>query len=502
AYLNTHPADPDALYLLAEAEMRQGQSGAAERMLAECVRAAPDFAAARMSYAQVLLATERYAAALEQADILLKQLPRNPLVRQLKARAFDEAEEYESSAAYWQELCEDYPDWPEGWLRCGHVLKVLGKQQEAIAAYRKALEIDPMAAGAYWGLAATKAFRFAEDDMERMESLLRRSDLVPGDRVKLHFVLGQAYGDSEAYQKSFANYAKGNALHFLGAKHDPERMTRYVTRNKATLTNEFFRERAGYGCQSAEPIFIVGMPRSGSTLVEQILASHSQIEGTKELPELLATVSEYLDATSPQEKAAFDPALLVQFDAGTCRQLGARYLERAGMHRRTGRPLFTDKMPANFAYIGLIQLILPNAKIIDIRRHPMACGFAIFTELFSGAHDVAYRLADIGFAYRNYVDLMAHFDLVMPGRVHRVSYERLVSETETEIRHLFQYLNLPFEPACLEFHKTARVVTTRSSEQVRRPIYKAAVDRWRNYEQWLGPLKSALGEVVEHEPAA
>jgi tetratricopeptide (TPR) repeat protein len=496
AHLRSNANDPYALYLLAESAMRQGQRSAAEEFLARCVTSAPNFTAARLSYAQALLAAERPDAALEQLEMLLGQLPGNALLRKFKGRALDEAEEYEASAAVWKDLCRDYPDWPEGWLHYGHALKVLGQQQDAIAAYRKALEIDPSAASAYWGLSATKAFRFSDTEIERMENLLRRPQLIADDRVKLHFALGQAHGDRQAYQKSFAHYAKGNALHHLGAKHNSEQMTDYVARSKALLTREFFEQRVGSGCSCPDPIFIVGMPRSGSTLVEQILASHSQVEGTKELPELLATVSEHLSGTS-QGGGGFQPSVLAQFDADTLSKLGERYLERTRVHRKSGRPFFTDKMPANFAYVGLIQLALPNAKIIDIRRHPMACGFAIFSELFTDARDVAYRLGDIGRSYRNYADLMAHFDEVLPGKVHRIFYERLVSDPEGEIRRALDYLGLPFETACLEFHKTARVVTTRSSEQVRQPIYKAAVDRWRNYEPWLGPLKTTLGDVLE-----
>ncbi|HEX3652431.1 MAG TPA: sulfotransferase [Rhizomicrobium sp.] len=500
AHLEESPADPVALYLMAESAIREGQTGAAEQLLAKCVNSAPHFAAARLSYAQVLLAAHRSAAAVEQADLLLQQLPKNPVARKLKASALEKAEEYALAVSCWRDLCADYPAFSEGWLHYGYALRLIGQQQEAIAAYRRAIEADPANASAYWELAATKAFRFGDADVEQMENLLRRSDVGATERAKLHFALGQAYGERQDYQKSFANYAKGNALQSLGAKHDPERMTRYVAASKGILTSEFFKERAGFGCQSGEPIFIVGMQRSGSTLVEQILASHSQIEGTKELPELLLTLWEHLETVGTQAEGAFGPAQLARFDTATCRKLGERYLERTQMHRTAGRPFFTDKMPANFAYIGLIRLILPNAKIVDVRRHPMACGFANFTELFSGTNEVAYRLGDIGLAYRNYAELMAHFDAVMPGRVHRIYYERLVAEPETEIRRLLEYLSLPFEQNCLEFHKTERTVTTRSSEQVRQPIYKAAVDRWRNYEPWLGPLKSALGDVLDHYP--
>lgn len=499
AYLKKRPGDANALYLLAEAALRQGQMAAAERILAECVSRDPAFAPARMSYAQVMLAAERPDSVLVEAEALLKRQPGNPLFRQLKAKALDEAEDYISSAVCWEDLCRDYPDWSEGWISYGHALKVLGRQKDSIAAYRTALKIDPDAARAYWGLASSKAARLEDSEIGHIEALLSHSDIPGEDRVRLHFALGQAYGDREQYQQSFAQFAKGNALHYLSAKHEPEQMTSYVDRARAVLTKAFFQQHEGAGYSACDPIFIVGMPRSGSTLVEQILASHSQIEGTKELSDLLAAVSEHLHS-GPSRTASFDADVLAAFDGASLKALGQRYVERTRAHRKTGRPFFTDKMPANFAYAGLIHLTLPNAKIIDIRRHPMACGFAIFTELFSGAHDVAYRLGDIGLAYRNYVRLMAHFDEALPGKIHRVFYEQLVDEPEREIRRMLEYLDVPFEQSCLQFHKTERVVTTRSSEQVRRPIYKAGVDRWRHYEPWLGPLKSALGPVLDAYP--
>ena len=500
-YLKKRPGDAHALYVLAEAALRQGRTNVAESILAECVSHNPAFAPARMSYAEIHLAAERPDLALVEADALLKQQPENPLYRKLKARALDEAEDYASSARCWEALCNDYPDRSDGWISYGHALKVLGRQKDSIAAYRKALQIDPDAARAYWGLASSKAERLDDAEIAHMEALLGRPDVSRDDRVRLHFALGQAYGDRELYQQSFAQFAKGNALHYLSLKHDEEQMTSYVSRSRAVLTKEFFQQRAGSGSGNSDPIFIVGMPRSGSTLLEQILASHSQIEGTRELSDLLAAVSEHLRSAA-SGGSVFNADVMAALDSDALKALGERYIERTRASRQMGRPYFTDKMPANFAYTGLIHLILPNAKIIDMRRHPMACGFAMFTELFSGAHDVAYRLGDIGLAYRNYVRLMAHFDDVLPGRVHRVFYEQLVEEPERHIRGLFEYLNLPFEPACLEFHKTERIVTTRSSEQVRRPIYKAGIDRWRHYEPWLGPLKSALGPVLDAYPAS
>jgi hypothetical protein len=312
--------------------------------------------------------------------------------------------------------------------------------------------------------------------------------------------LGKAFGDAKAFDKSFAQYARGNALHRLGLKHDPDVLTRYVARCKTLFTPEFFRARRGYGCPDNAPIFLVGMMRAGSTLVEQILASHSQVEGTRELFESVALVKR-MEAEAAARDGPPLPDLLKEVDAAACRILGNFYLESVRVHRKRGRLFFIDKMGANFARIALLHLVLPNARIVDVRRHPLACGLSIFTELFAAGQNFAYRLSDIGRMYRDYVELMAHFDRALPGKVHRVFYEDLVEHPEREIRRLLDYLELPFEAGCLEFYNTDRVLTTASSEQVRKPIYRDALEQWRAYEPWLGPLKSALGPVLDKYPA-
>lgn len=405
------------------------------------------------------------------------------------AEALEAVEDYAAAAAQWRALLSDHPARPDLWIRLGHALRGMGAMDDCIAAYRRAIALDPASGGAYWSLADLKTFRFDAAEMEHMEAQLARTGLAAEERVRLHFALGKAYADRALHETSFAHYAKGNALHRVRLKHDPDILSAYVARCKRLFTAELFRGRGG--CDSAAPIFVVGMARSGSTLVEQILASHSQVEGTRELSDLaaLARLPGY-------------PESLAGLDASALTEMGQRYLARTEPHRKLGRPRFVDKMGANFVHVGLIRLILPNAAIVDVRRHPLACGLSNFMQLFPSGQNDAYRLSDIGRLYRDYVELMAHFDRVLPGAVHRVFYETLVSEPEREIRRLLDRLDLPFEPACLDFHRNVRAVTTASAAQVRRPLYRDALEQWRPYEPWLGPLKTALGPVLDAYPQA
>jgi tetratricopeptide (TPR) repeat protein len=499
-FLKTRPNDVNALYLFAEAATRQGGEKDAELLLARCLKLAPNFTAARFEYVNALLRVNNPKRALSEVETLLKQEPRNPLFRMLQAHVRESVEDYAASAATWRALCTDYPNRSDCWVRYGHALRSMGSRDESIAAYRHAIKIDPSTGGAWWSLADLKTFRFDEAEIECMEGQLPRADLSTDDRTRLHFALGKAFADRKFYEQSFGHYVKGNALHRLGFNHDPDLLTAYVARCKALFTTEFFRARAGSGDDSAEPIFVVGLPRSGSTLVEQILASHSQIEGTKELSDLAAIPGYIRTDIAPNNGAGY-PGILETLDAETLKTLGQRYLHTTRAHRKLGRPFFVDKMGPNFVHIGLLQLILPNAKIVDVRRHPLACGFSIFAQLFPKGQNDAYRLTDIGHHYRCYVELMAHFDSVLPGKVHRVLYEDLVANPETKVRRLLDYLNLPFEPTCLEFYKTNRAVTTVSSEQVRSPIYRDALEQWRHYEPWLGPLIEILGPVLTDYPA-
>jgi hypothetical protein len=332
-----------------------------------------------------------------------------------------------------------------------------------------------------------------------MEELVADTIVPAGDRARLHFALGKAYADLRQFETSFGHYARGNAMQRLSHPYDSEALSNYVLRSKRIFSHDFFRRHFASGCASRDPIFIVGMMRAGSTLVEQILASHSEIEGTRELTDL-AAISQYLQQLAREKKCDY-PAILDRMGADEFCGLGERYLASTRIHRRSARPRFIDKMGANFAHIGLIRLLLPNAKIIDVRRHPLACGFSLFSQYFARGQNNTYRLADIGRNYRDYVVLMAHFDRVLPGGVHRLIYEDLIADPETQIRRLFEYLELPFEDSSLQFHKNDRAVSTVSAEQVRQPLHRDALEYWRNFEPWLGPLKAALGPVLKCYPA-
>jgi tetratricopeptide (TPR) repeat protein len=497
-FVDTRGDDADAIYLLAEIAIQQGNDRGASELLARCVAIAPDFRAARFKYAHLLLKLSKVTAAADEAQKLLEHDSQNLLFRRLKALCLESAGEYAAASEIWHQLTRQYPEELDCWVRSGHVLRALGAEQESIAAYRKAIALDPASGSAWWALADVKTFAFAPKDAADMETQVHRSLLSADDRIKMHFALGKAYRDLELFEKSFDSYSKANALQRLGIKHDPDVLTRYVNACEGLFTADFFKVRSELGDTSPDPIFIVGMQRAGSTLVEQILSSHSQIEGTHELPEL-GMLSRELQRAAVKRGLGF-PEILEKLQADEFRQMGERYLKTACLHRKLNRPFFTDKMGANFTLVGLLRLILPNAKIIDVRRHPLACGFSIFTQLFPQGENHAYRLKEIGLLYRDYVRLMAHFDSVLPGRIHRVFYEELVAEPEVTVRRLLEYLDLPFENACLRFHETDRAVATVSSQQVRKPIYRDATDYWRKYETWLTPLVNSLGSVLSYYP--
>jgi len=317
--------------------------------------------------------------------------------------------------------------------------------------------------------------------------------------VQFHYALGKIFEDRGRYDVSFEHYRSGASLWRTTIAHDPAEMSAHIESVKRLFTREFFLARAGSGDPSPDPIFIVGMPRSGSTLVEQILASHPAIEGTMELPDI-ATLAKRFDHHGAPGEPGY-PAALCDLTSDACRELGAEYLARTRPLRRLGRPFFLDKMPKNFMHIPLIQLMLPNAKIIDVRRHPMACGFSCFKQLFERGQSFSYDLSELGKYYASCVEMMAHIDTVLPGKIHRVIYEQLVEDPRGQIGRLLDYLALPFEPQCLSFHETERAVLTASSEQVRRPIYASAREHWRHYEPWLQPLRDALGDVLAAYPA-
>ncbi len=499
AYLKKNPDDPGALHLMAQTAYGLGQKEKAGALFARCLEAAPDFAAARYEYANTIFQLNKPSLSLEQLDALLKDDPHNVLYLDLKAIVLSAMGRHEDAMICYHQLAERHPRSPDIWIKYGWSSKSVGQREQAIEAFRKAIELRASYGEAYWSLADLKSFHFSAEEIQAIPDLLARPEVVGEDRMYLHFTLGKVYGDAKNFAKSFENYARANAIKRLSIEYDPGWLARNVVKCKALYTHEFLQARTGWGCDTPGPIFILGMQRAGSTLLEQILASHSAVEGTAELPDI-SLLAEHIGERIAPELGAEYPGVLAKLDAGALREFGERYLETTRFRRSPGHAFFTDKMPYNFLHVGLIHLMLPNAKIIDIRRHPLACGFSNFSSHFKFGALFAYRLTELGQAYADYVQLMAHFDAVLPGRVHRVFYEDLVRQPESEIRRLLDHIGLPFEEACLRFHENRRAMDSVSSEQVRRPISGEAIDQWRNYDPWLGPLKMALGSVLDAYP--
>jgi tetratricopeptide (TPR) repeat protein len=499
-FLKAHPTDVAAIRMLAETGARLGRYEDAENLLARAVELAPSFHAARHNYATILHRQFKAEEALTQVDHLIKSDPANPGYRALRAAILVRIGEFEQAIAIYEALLKGNPKLPKIWMSYGHALKTVGRQDDCIGAYRRAIALKPELGEAWWSLANLKTAPFSADDIAAMHAALARTDIAAEDRHHLEFALGKALEDRKDYDGSFAHYAAGNALRARSAPHDPELAHAHVERSKALFTPPFFASRAGVGCDARDPIFIVGLPRSGSTLLEQILASHSQVEGTMELPDIPAMARRLGNAHKRSEFGAYLdvlPALAPE----RYRELGEEYLVRTRVQRKLGRAYFVDKMPNNFQHVGLIHLMLPGARIVDARRHPLGCCLSNFKQHFAHGQTFSYDLGHLGRFWREYAALMAHFDRVLPGRVHRVLHEDMVADPEAVIRKLLDYCGLPFEQACLDFHRTDRAVRTASSEQVRRPIFTEGVEHWRHYEKWLEPLKSSLGPYLDAYPA-
>ena len=498
--LRAFPTDVAALRMLAELAARVGRNEQAIALLQRCLELAPGFAMARHHYALMLDRGNRHKDALVELEDLLADDPDNASLQNLKAVVLGKLGDYGDAIRLYESILRDRPKDARVWMSLGHALKTEGQTERAITAYRRALEIDPGFGSAWWSLANLKTVRFDPRDVVAMQAQLERSDLTDDQRLQVDFALGKALEDAGDFAGSFSHYAAGNTLRRKQLPYDAAQGTQRRRRAQSVYTPGFFMERAGSGDPDPAPVFIVGMPRSGSTLVEQILSSHPQVEATMELPDVIAIVRD-LRARSPRPENTSYHDIVEEMDPAEFRALGRRYLETSQVQRKLGQPFFIDKMPNNFAHVGLIQLILPNAKIIDARRHPMACCFSNFKQHFARGQAFSYDLADMGRYYADYVSLMAHFDAVMPGRVHRVIYEDMVADTETQVRALLDYCGLAFDARCLRFFENDRPVRTASSEQVRQPIYRDGVDQWKHFEPWLEPLERALGPVLQHYPA-
>lgn len=498
-YLKTAPTDVAAIRMLAEVAVRCGKNNEAEGLLHRCLELAPSFLAARFYYATLMHRMNKSAIALKEIEILLEHSPNNPSYRNLLAVILSRIGDYDRSSETYDQLLKEYPDNAKIWLSYGHVLKTQGRQDHCIRAYRNSIRLNPKFGEAFWSLANLKTFRFSQEDFTEMRKQLKCDDLDHEDRVQFEFALGKAAEDANDYDMSFKHYSSANTLHNKRIRYDAEGNHTRINRIKSGFDVDFFHRRRGAGCASAAPIFIVGMPRSGSTLLEQILASHSMVEGTTELPDMISMAMDLVGESDVGEFESYSSVLAQKTDA-ELRELGNQYIERTRVHRKTDKPFFIDKMPNNFLHIGLIHLILPNSKIIDARRHPLGCCLSNFKQYYARGQNFSYDLEDIGRFYSDYVELMAHYDRILPERIFRVIYEKTVTDTESQVRDLLAHCNLEFEPECLRFFETKRGVRTASSEQVRQPIYRQGIEQWTNYDRWLDSLKAALGPVLKYYP--
>jgi len=494
--LKEQPLDVAAIRMMAELAGRIGRYKDAETLLRRALELAPAFTAARANLATVLYKQNRFADAVAELNRVIASQDVTPGDLNLRAAALGRIGDYEEARRIYAELTEVFPAHAKLWMSYGHILKTLGEQSQSVEAYRRAIAIEPWLGEVWWSLANLKTWRFTDADVAAMEAQLDGSaTLGEEDRLHMHFALGKAYEDRSDAGTSFAHYGAGNAIRSRQLDHDPNVVSAQVDSVIATITPTFVAARKGAGNPSPDPIFILGLPRAGSTLIEQILASHSQVEGTMELPDIPAMAMREAQAAGGRPRDW--PVALAAMPPQRLAELGAEFLERTRVQRKTDKPFYIDKLPNNWAYLGFIALVLPNARIIDARRHPLDCCFSNFRQHFAKGQAFSYDLEHTGRYYADYVRAMRHYDAVLPGRVHRVIHEQLLDHPEGEVRAMLGYLDLPFEEDCLAFHRNTRAVRTASSEQVRRPINSDGVGQWKAYEQWLGPLIHALGDLPD-----
>ena len=494
SFLRGHPRHVEGMRLLAELGVEQGILDDAEFLLESAVAFEPNNRRARIDYINILHKRQKFRQSLRQASTLLESAPNDPVNRLTFANQTMAAGGFEAAIAIYDDIAETHASTrivdEKFHLTRGHALKTTGRIDGAIEAYRKAMSIRANFGDAWWSLANLKTYHFTTKERSRLQSLAEDDGTAREDRIHMLFALGKAFEDSADYNPSFRYYERGNALRRQQLRYNAAAMTERLQQQARVCTPSLFRSFTGSGCPAPDPIFIVGLPRAGSTLLEQILASHSAVDGTLELHHVSA-YAQRLDGRRRRDEPPRYPAVLEDLDHGALRGMGEQYMEETGIHRQ-GRPYFVDKMPNNFRHIGLIHLILPNAKIIDARREARACCFSNFKQLFASGQEFTYGLKEVGTYYRDYVALMAHWDRVLPGKVLRVNYEDVVADLETEVRRILDHCELPFEDSCLSFFETRRAIRTPSSEQVRRPIYREGLEQWRNYEHHLDPLKRAL----------
>jgi tetratricopeptide (TPR) repeat protein len=492
-FLQENPTDVAAIRMLAEVAGRLGLYEDAENLLRRALALCPSFAAARFNLAIVLHRQHRSTEAAAEIETLLEDDPDSPAYRNLHGAVHSRLGNYEDAVGEFERVLKDRPRDPHLWMNYGHALKTIGRREESVAAYRQCIGLRRTLGEAWWSLANLKSRVLTDADIDSMNEILAEKSLSAADRLHVHFALGTAHEDREAWEESFKHYLNGNAVRRSQIRYDAAETWGIARRTTAFMSSKGFRELHGAGCDSRAPIFIVGMPRSGSTLVEQILASHSQIEGTKELAEISLLAGAIANKTNSKGKRLY-PDSIELLERSDLKALGESYVRSSLIYRKTGKPLFIDKMPNNWLHVALISLILPNAKIIDVRRDPMDCCVSNFKQHFARGQHFSYSLSEVGEFYCACVHAMNDAQIGRPGNIYRLHYESLVNDIESETRALLEFLGIPFEPGCTRFWENARAVQTASSEQVRRRIYRSSLGHWRHFGPWLGILGDTLSK--------
>ena len=494
SFMIENPTHVEGMRLLADLGVKTNVLDDAEFILESAVEFEPENNLARFDYMNVLYRRQKYKEALNQATLLLKSEPNNLDYKIGFANQSVAVGNYDQALLIYEEALSKVKNRSDLFLVYGHALKTIGKTEDAILSYRSAYAARNNFGDAYWSLANLKTYKFLDTEVDTMKVYMDDPNTSIDDQAHFCFALGKHYEDNSLYKDAFNCFTRGNDLRKSQLDYTPALMSQRFEAQKKVCDKKLFNSKIDMGSLAKDPIFIVGLPRAGSTLIEQILASHSKIEGTYELPNIAAIAYELGGRRKKNEEPKY-PACLSELSGEQMKKFGDAYISDTMVHRRP-LPYFIDKMPNNFRHIGLISLILPNAKIIDARRNPMACCFSGFKQLFASGQEFTYGLDEIGTYYKDYINLMSHWNKVLPGKIYKVQYENVVSNTETEVRKLFKFLELPFEKECLDFYKTKRSVRTASSEQVRQPIYSSGVDQWRNYEDFLMPLEVALGKNI------
>ena len=501
SYVHDNPGDVNGIRMLGEVGLSLGALRDAHQLLERAVEIAPDYHAARYALANVLYKRHRYSEALTHLNLLLQSDPDDAAWLTLKAANLVEMNEHEKAIPLLERIIEQHPQHKQAYLSYGHALRAVGSVDDAIIAYEQCIELGSGPGEAFWSLANLKTYRFSDEQIEQIETLLNNPECPFRDYYHLLFTLGKAREDRGEFEQAMAAYVKGNEVRGKNVPWDSKQFHLDTQELKRFFTADYFKSVAGAGFPADDPIFIVGLPRAGSTLLEQILASHSQVEGTAELADIIALARSLSGKTRRDDPSRY-PSVLAELEHNALRDMGEQYINSTRTQRITGKPRFIDKMPNNFSHVGLICSILPNARIIDARRHPLDCCFSGYKQLFASGQGFTYGLEKIGRYYRDYVDMMAHWDRVLPGKVLRVHYEDMVTDTEAQVRRLLDFCQLPFEESCLQFHTNQRTVRTASSEQVRQPIYQSGMNQWQPFEQWLEPLKRGLGPALAEYPSS